>query len=316
MTAVPSITLNNGVQMPALGLGVFQTPPEETTAAVAGGAAGRVPHVDTAAAYANERGVGEALRQSSLDRSEVFVETKVWISDYGYDETLHAFDKSAGKLGVDQIDLLILHQALPVGVPERRSTPTARSRRCSPTARFARSASATSCSTTSMRCSSTRRRWCRRSTRSRFTRTSRQRDVQARNAEHRSSRRRGRRSAASPSTATAPTAAPCRTRPSARSPRRTARRPPRSCCAGTSSRAARSSRSRPRPSRIAENIDVFDFELTDRGACARSTRSTPPSRRPRARRHHPRDLRTDHPRSLTAPAPTAATHPRPKHHPR
>ncbi len=69
--------------------------------------------MDTAAAYANERGVGDALRQSGLDRSEVFVETKVWISDYGYDETLHAFDKSAGKLGVDQIDLLILHQALP-----------------------------------------------------------------------------------------------------------------------------------------------------------------------------------------------------------
>jgi 2,5-diketo-D-gluconate reductase A len=57
--------------------------------------------------------VGEAIRRAGLDRPEVFVETKVWISDYGYDETLHAFDKSAGKLGLDQIDLLILHQALP-----------------------------------------------------------------------------------------------------------------------------------------------------------------------------------------------------------
>src|SRR5699024_7897565 len=60
----------------------------------------------------NEREVGEALRRSGLDRSEVFVETKLWISDYGYDEALHAFDKSAGKLGVEQIDLLLLHQPL------------------------------------------------------------------------------------------------------------------------------------------------------------------------------------------------------------
>ena len=70
-------------------------------------------HVDTAAAYANEREVGEAIRRSGVDRAEIFIETKVWISDYGYEQTLHAFDKSAGKLGVEQIDLLILHQALP-----------------------------------------------------------------------------------------------------------------------------------------------------------------------------------------------------------
>jgi diketogulonate reductase-like aldo/keto reductase len=70
-------------------------------------------HIDTAAAYGNEREVGEAIRRFGLDRSDVFVETKVWITDYGYDETLHAFDKSAGKLGIDQIDLLILHQAFP-----------------------------------------------------------------------------------------------------------------------------------------------------------------------------------------------------------
>jgi 2,5-diketo-D-gluconate reductase A len=70
-------------------------------------------HIDTAAAYGNEREVGEAIRRSGIDRDEVFVETKVWISDYGYDETLHAFDKSARKLGVEQIYLLILHQALP-----------------------------------------------------------------------------------------------------------------------------------------------------------------------------------------------------------
>jgi diketogulonate reductase-like aldo/keto reductase len=101
------------VQIPALGFGVFQTPPDETVAAVETALATGYRHIDTAAAYGNEREVGEAIRRSGLDRSEVFVETKVWINDYGYDETLHAFDKSAGKLGVDRIDLLILHQALP-----------------------------------------------------------------------------------------------------------------------------------------------------------------------------------------------------------
>src|SRR3954466_7909062 len=109
----PALTLNNRVTMPALGLGVFQSPPEETAAAVE--AALRVGYrlIDTAAAYGNEREVGDAVRASGLNRSEVFLETKIWISDYGYDETLHGFEKSAGKLGVEQIDLLILHQALP-----------------------------------------------------------------------------------------------------------------------------------------------------------------------------------------------------------
>lgn len=108
-----SFTLNNGVEIPAVGFGVFQTPPDETTAAVETALAAGYRHIDTAAAYLNERGVGEAIRRSGLDRSELFVETKVWITDYGYDATLHAFDKSAAKLGIDTIDLLILHQALP-----------------------------------------------------------------------------------------------------------------------------------------------------------------------------------------------------------
>jgi diketogulonate reductase-like aldo/keto reductase len=109
----PALTLNNGVQLPALGLGVFQTPPDETRSAVAAALEAGYRHIDTAAAYGNERQVGEAVAASGIDRADVFIETKVWISDYGYDETLHAFDKSAGKLGVEQIDLLILHQALP-----------------------------------------------------------------------------------------------------------------------------------------------------------------------------------------------------------
>ena len=112
-TTIPTITLNNGVEMPALGLGVFQTPPDETIGAVEAALAVGYQHIDTAAAYGNEREVGEGIRRSGLDRSDVFVETKVWISDYGYDETLHAFEKGAGKLGVEQIDLLILHQPLP-----------------------------------------------------------------------------------------------------------------------------------------------------------------------------------------------------------
>src|SRR3954470_9786168 len=113
MTTVPNLTLNNGVKIPAIGLGVFQTPPEETRSAVEAALSTGYRHIDTAAAYGNEREVGEAIAKSGVDRSEVFIETKIWISDYGYDETLHAFDKSARKLGVDRIDLLILHQALP-----------------------------------------------------------------------------------------------------------------------------------------------------------------------------------------------------------
>jgi diketogulonate reductase-like aldo/keto reductase len=110
---VETITLNNGVEMPALGLGVFQTPPDETRDAVRSALGAGYRLIDTAAAYGNERQVGEAIHSSEVDRSQVVLETKVWISDYGYEETLHAFEKSARKLGVDQIDLLILHQALP-----------------------------------------------------------------------------------------------------------------------------------------------------------------------------------------------------------
>lgn len=106
------LTLNNGVEMPAIGLGVFQTPPDATTAAVAEALRVGYRHIDTAAAYGNEREVGEGIRRSGIAREEIFIETKIWISDYGHDETLHGFEKSARKLGVDQIDLLLLHQPL------------------------------------------------------------------------------------------------------------------------------------------------------------------------------------------------------------
>ena len=113
MSPSPILTLNNGVEIPALGLGVFQTPPDQTRAAVQTALEHGYRLVDTAAAYGNERQVGEGIDASGINRSDIFVETKVWISDYGYDATLHAFDKSARKLGIEQIDLLILHQALP-----------------------------------------------------------------------------------------------------------------------------------------------------------------------------------------------------------
>lgn len=111
--SIPTITLNNGVELPALGFGVFQTPPDETQVAVAEALRVGYRHIDTAAGYGNERGVGAAIKASGLDRSEVFIETKIWVSDYGYEETLHSFTKSAGKLGVEQVDLLLLHQPLP-----------------------------------------------------------------------------------------------------------------------------------------------------------------------------------------------------------
>ncbi len=107
------LTLNNGVVMPALGLGVFQSPPDETAAAVSTALGIGYRLIDTAAAYGNERQVGEGLRQSGVDRDEVFLETKVWVSDYGYDRTRHAWEKAVRKLGVEHLDLLILHTPAP-----------------------------------------------------------------------------------------------------------------------------------------------------------------------------------------------------------
>lgn len=110
--SIPVTVLNNGVEMPRFGLGVFQAAPAQTAGAVQGALRLGYRLIDTAAAYGNERDVGEAIRRSGLARDQVFIETKIWISDYGYDETLHGFEKSARKLGVEQIDLLLLHQPL------------------------------------------------------------------------------------------------------------------------------------------------------------------------------------------------------------
>jgi diketogulonate reductase-like aldo/keto reductase len=107
------ITLNNGMAMPAIGLGVFQSPPDETAAAVQAALEMGYRHIDTAAAYGNEREVGEGLRRSGVNRDDVVIETKIFVSDYGHNDTLHGFEKSATKLGLDTIDILILHQPMP-----------------------------------------------------------------------------------------------------------------------------------------------------------------------------------------------------------
>ena len=111
--AIPKIKLNNGVELPSLGFGVFQSSPPDTVGAVEAAMKTGYRLIDTAAAYSNEREVGEGIRRSGISRDDVFIETKIWISDYGYDATLHAFDKSARKLDVKQLDLLLLHQPLP-----------------------------------------------------------------------------------------------------------------------------------------------------------------------------------------------------------
>ena len=109
----PAVMLNNGVEMPILGLGVFQSPPEETTAAVETAIADGYRLVDTAAAYDNEREVGEAIRRSEVDRGELFVTTKLWFSDYGYEEALVGFEGCLRRLGLEYLDLFLLHQPVP-----------------------------------------------------------------------------------------------------------------------------------------------------------------------------------------------------------
>src|SRR5437763_16097281 len=112
-TTPPTLTLNSGVAMPVLGLGVFQSPPEETTAAAETAIADGYRLIDTAASYDNEREVGAAIRASGIDRTELFITTKLWISDYGYDEALRGFDGCLRRLGLDYVDLFLLHQPVP-----------------------------------------------------------------------------------------------------------------------------------------------------------------------------------------------------------
>ncbi|SEF33189.1 Aldo/keto reductase [Amycolatopsis pretoriensis] len=113
MTSVPVIELNNGVRMPQLGFGVFQIPDDETVAAVRTALDAGYRSIDTASIYGNEAAVGRALAESDVPRDELFVTTKLFNSDQGYDETLRAFDESLGKLGLEQLDLYLIHWPLP-----------------------------------------------------------------------------------------------------------------------------------------------------------------------------------------------------------
>src|SRR5438046_7339307 len=109
----PKLTLNNGVELPALGFGVFQTPPDVTQAATEEALRVGYRMIDTAASYLNEPEVGAAIAASGIDRTALFIQTKAWVSDYSFDGVLHAFDVSTRKLGLDTVDLYMLHQPLP-----------------------------------------------------------------------------------------------------------------------------------------------------------------------------------------------------------
>jgi 2,5-diketo-D-gluconate reductase A len=111
--ASPSITLNDGNAIPQVGFGVFQTPPDETERAVTIAFEAGYRHVDTAAAYRNERGVGKAVAESGLPREDLYITTKLWNSEQGYDSTLKAFDASVDRLGLDYVDLYLIHWPLP-----------------------------------------------------------------------------------------------------------------------------------------------------------------------------------------------------------
>ncbi len=110
MTPIPNVTLSNGVEMPILGFGVFQIPDDETQAAVEAALAAGYRSIDTAAAYRNEAAVGRAIEASGVPRDELFVTTKLWISDQGEAPARDAFSRSLDLLGLDRLDLYLIHQ--------------------------------------------------------------------------------------------------------------------------------------------------------------------------------------------------------------
>ncbi|CAM5393877.1 Aldo/keto reductase OS=Streptomyces tendae OX=1932 GN=GUR47_01575 PE=4 SV=1 [Streptomyces tendae] len=112
---VPPITLNNGVEMPQLGFGVWQVPDDEAQTAVARALEAGYRSIDTAAIYGNEEGTGRAIAASGLPREDLFVTTKLWNSEQGYDSTLRAFDTSMEKLGLEYLDLYLIHWPVPAG---------------------------------------------------------------------------------------------------------------------------------------------------------------------------------------------------------
>ena len=104
------VTLNNGVKMPILGYGVYQTPPDETKKCVLDALDTGYRSIDTAQAYGNEAGVGDAVAESGIARDEIFITTKIWISNAGYENAKKSIDESLKKLKSDYIDLLLIHQ--------------------------------------------------------------------------------------------------------------------------------------------------------------------------------------------------------------
>ncbi|HEX3608434.1 MAG TPA: aldo/keto reductase [Solirubrobacterales bacterium] len=110
---IPRLTLHDGVEIPQLGFGVFQVPPEQTQSVVEAAFDVGYRHIDTAAAYRNEKGVGAALSASGLAREDVFVTTKLWNSQQGYESALAAFEGSIGRLGLDYVDLYLIHWPVP-----------------------------------------------------------------------------------------------------------------------------------------------------------------------------------------------------------
>jgi 2,5-diketo-D-gluconate reductase A len=113
MVFAPLVEMNDGRSIPVIGFGVWQVPDDVVIDATVKALEVGYRHIDTAYLYHNERGVGEALRRSELDRDDVFVTTKVWNTDHGYDQTLRAFDKSTGLLGIDEVDLYLIHWPTP-----------------------------------------------------------------------------------------------------------------------------------------------------------------------------------------------------------
>jgi 2,5-diketo-D-gluconate reductase A len=110
---IARLELNDGRRIPQVGFGVFQVPPQDTAETVAHALRAGYRHIDTAAAYRNEAGVGEAIRESGLDRDEVFVTTKLWNADQGRDNAERALERSLERLGLEHVDLYLIHWPVP-----------------------------------------------------------------------------------------------------------------------------------------------------------------------------------------------------------
>ena len=111
---IPTVQLNNGVSMPALGYGVFQVPPAQTAQCVRQAIAAGYRSIDTAKAYDNETEVGEGVRQSGVRREDLFITSKLWNRDQGYDSALRAFDATMARLQMDYLDLYLIHWPIPI----------------------------------------------------------------------------------------------------------------------------------------------------------------------------------------------------------